>query len=565
MPCDALPVVLLCGLVIAVLALAVAYAMAAQQARWDREDDNTADASLARVDASVAAKVRYPQGFLWGVATAPIQNEGHNPWTTWSQWAATDRVADAPLQTCNAWKTFESVDVPAAAWLGCNAFRLGVDWGRVEPQEGKFNHTALRRYRGMLLALREAGMEPVLTLCHFALPNWAPGWEAGEAMAARFGRFVRVVLQHMGDLVRWFITLNEPQIDAVNTHLRGERWPGKTCVWATVRAMRGMWLAHNEAARAIRAAVPDAHISIAKNYVLARPASTRNPADLAMAALVDAIYNNHFIKACVSGHFSLLGYTAKGDAGSLTFLGLNHYNHVSVHGLSADVRMESGAPEGLSFRAPAMGWEMRPASLFTAVSEAWERFGLPILVTEAGTADGHDTHRPDFVARQLYGLANASAAGVPVLGYMHWTLLDSWEWCEGYAARFGMFASNFEALRAARAQGQSGAWMRANCFTPRRTAHEFRRIAHTARGVTLDTALEPAWEASTEEAVSQDAVGHEQDTDSEIAGRKGDARLLAGRGIGRRYAAHKRAASRLHHEPARATRPEGHESATAVA
>jgi len=352
MPWDALPVVLLCGLVIAVLALAVAYAMAAQQARWDREDDNTADASLARVDASVAAKVRYPQGFLWGVATAPIQNEGHNPWTTWSQWAATDRVADAPLQTCNAWKTFESVDVPAAAWLGCNAFRLGVDWGRVEPQEGKFNHTALRRYRGMLLALREAGMEPVLTLCHFALPNWAPGWEAGEAMAARFGRFVRVVLQHMGDLVRWFITLNEPQIDAVNTHLRGERWPGKTCVWATVRAMRGMWLSHNEAARAIRAAVPDAHISIAKNYVLARPASTRNPADLAMAALVDAIYNNHFIKACVSGHFSLLGSTAKGDAGSLTFLGLNHYNHVSVHGLSADVRMESGAPEGLTFRAP---------------------------------------------------------------------------------------------------------------------------------------------------------------------------------------------------------------------
>ena len=477
---------LLCAGLVLVIAMLVTWALAAQQAAWRRADDDTADASLAQVTVGVASRVPFPAGFMWGVATSPFQNEGHNPWTTWSQWAATERVLDAPHQTCDSWKAFEHVDVPAAKWLGCTAFRLGVDWGRVEPERGRFNYAALRRYRGMLEALHSQGITPVLTLCHFSLPNWVPGWEAGDEMAPLFGRFVRAVMRHVGDLVTWFITLNEPQIDAVNTHLRGERWPGKKCVWATARAMRGMFLGHNAAVQAIRDHVPSAQISIAKNYVLARPASTRSPADLAMTAMVDAVYNNHFIRACLTGNFSLLGQTAKGTPGSLTFLGLNHYNHVSVHGLKADVQMTSNAPPGLSFQNPAMGWEMRPASLFTAMAESWKRFRLPIMVTEAGTADGHDAHRPSFLAKQLYSMANAAACGIPVLGYMHWTLFDSWEWCEGYSARFGLFSTDFEALRAAKAQQLPQEGLLKHAFRPRESAHAYRAIALAARGVRVD-------------------------------------------------------------------------------
>jgi hypothetical protein len=221
--------------------------------------------------------------------------------------------------------------------------------------------------------------------------------------------------------------------------------------------------------------------------------------------------------------------------------------------------MESGAPEGLSFRAPAMGWEMRAASLFTAVTEAWQRFGLPIMVTEAGTADGHDAHRPAFIARQMYGLANAAAAGVPVLGYMHWTLFDSWEWCEGYAARFGLFATDFERLRAARAQGLDASWMRSHCFVPRGAAHDFRRIAHSARGITPATGLVPEWDESAALQELGTARNAEQQQFAQAGGwaatsaggGKGPAGKLAGGGRGGGADAHERPAGGQRAEPAK--------------
>ena len=148
------------------------------------------------VSSSLVTSLKWPSDFMFGVSTAAFQNEGYNPYSTWSMWANSANVRDAPVQTCDSWHNFEQVDVPNARFLGCNAFRLSLDWARIEPTKGKFNAKALDRYVSMVAALKAQGMEPVLTLVHFALPHWTCGWEDTRPCAVIFRGLFDTLCRH---------------------------------------------------------------------------------------------------------------------------------------------------------------------------------------------------------------------------------------------------------------------------------------------------------------------------------------------------------------------------------
>jgi len=446
-------------------------------------EDLVKDKMIRGVNSTAVTSLKWPKNFYFGVSTAAFQNEGFNPYSTWSMWSNTSHVRDSPVQACDSWHNFEAVDVPNARFMGCNSFRLSLDWARIEPQKGRFNQAAIARYVSMMRALKANGMEPVLTLVHFALPQWTCGWEDHEQMGADFRSFVAHVAPQLAPYVRYWITINEPVIDAINTHLLGTRWPGKKSFWACIRAMRGMWVAHNEAFNVIKGVDPNAEISIAKNTTVKRVLNPFSPIDHALKKALDYIYNYTFVEACVAGEFNLLGVQATGTPNSLTFLGVNFYNMVRVG-------VVNGAPDIImtSTETPkvnSMGWEMRPASIFTALKTMWTRFKLPIMITEAGTPD--NSERSLYLHQQLYCVANAIHINIPIIGYMYWTLHDNYEWCESYMCRFGLFETDYEKLRFCIANKMDPA----QCFKPRPAALEYKNVITGITGET-QAALQPA-------------------------------------------------------------------------
>lgn len=442
--------------------------------------DRYMDALLTRAEAGLPA-VKWPRSFLWGVCTAAFQVEAPNYLSTWSLWAhTTTHVKEPPLLNCDTYNNFEAVDVAHAKWLGVNSFRFSIDWARIEPNRGVFKQAAVDRYVSMARALREADIEPVLTLVHFALPLWTSGWEDYETIEADFARFCEFVIPQLTPHVRYFVTINEPVIDAINTHLIGTRWPGKQSVRSAALAMKGMWRCHNVAFKSIKASRADTMVSVAKNVTVKRPRCGWSPVDHLLSSQFDVIYNHLWLDACRTGRFSIMGVTDEGAAGTLDFIGVNHYNHCRV-GLvkwKPDVDMVSDGAGVVN----DIGWEMRGASMFHVLKALWQRHGLPLMITENGTADATDAHRPGILTKHVYCVANAMRIGIPILGYHHWTLHDNYEWDSGYSTRFGLFHTDFQAVQKSVVDGTDP---RA-CFRPRTSAFLYQKIIRDAREISSD-------------------------------------------------------------------------------
>lgn len=405
---------------------------------------------------------RFPLGFRFGAATAAHQVEGgttNNNWTRWEQHVHDDgQPAIANGDRCGRavdhWDRFDE-DVERMVELGLDTYRFSLEWSRIEPEPDRFDDAALERYRSWCITLREAGITPMVTLHHFTEPLWLTdrgGFESPDT-PARFGAFVDHVLPALGDLVDTWVTINEPNVFAVLGWLNGVFPPGATDLSRTATVMRYVLESHARAYHAIhqyRATAPDDHagpaqVSIAHNVVLFEPRSWANPAEVAAARVLHRNYNAAPVHACVTGRlrFGLPGAGVntriRGLQGTLDWLGINHYFRQLVRVPGSNGRPEPGF-DSTSVKTD-MGWDMIPGTLGRAVRWA-DRYQLPITVTEHGTADGAepDDRRVWFLTESLAGLAAAIEDDVDVRGYVHWSLLDNFEWAHGFGPRFGLYA-----------------------------------------------------------------------------------------------------------------------------
>ncbi|HEY2511619.1 MAG TPA: family 1 glycosylhydrolase [Polyangiaceae bacterium] len=421
----------------------------------------------------------FPPGFLFGTATSATQVEGHCTTTDWYTFAQRGRVKDGGTLdvACDEWNRYRE-DVALQRSLGMNAARLSVEWGRIEPRPGAFDAAVLDHYRSILGAHVDAGLRPMVTLHHFTLPQWMAdrGGLLAPELPERMARFARETALALGDLCREWITVNEPSVLAAHAHLLGA-WPpeGKNARDAALAHHR-LLAAHVEMYRALHDADArgDLAAGVAHHLRVAQPLRPDHRADRAAARAFARVFNDPFAHALCTGE--LLGpldavLTRSGafnpaDAkGTQDFLGINYYSRDLVrfdptHAAELFVRREV-AP---GVETSDLGWEIYPEGLLTVIDEWSRRSGrLPIYITENGVADARDRLRPRFLVRHLARVARAIAGGIDVRGYYHWSLLDNFEWAEGYTPRFGLVEVDY-ATQARR---------------PRPSAELYARIART--------------------------------------------------------------------------------------
>jgi beta-glucosidase len=393
----------------------------------------------------------FPAGFRWGAATAAHQNEGNNTrndFWAWEQIPA--HIADGSTSglACDWWNRAEE-DFDRAAALGLNTLRMSVEWSRIEPQPGRWDSAAFDRYREMLRGLRARHIEPMVTLHHFTNPLWLAergGWANGDVVPL-FERYVAHVVETLGDLCRVWCTINEPSIYAAEAYVLGRWSPGESDLLKFVHVTCAMAMAHAAAYRAIHRRQAGAQAGIVQHMAAFDPANPASAADRRVAAIRSALLNWRFVDAVMEGKLKFpfgIGIRRHTlEANSSDFIGLNYYGrHPLRFDLSAAGSLfarEAQAAPGIAWPAPWTDREIYPAGLYRFLTQL-ARYGRPLYVTENGMADATDEIRPGFILTHLAALHRAIRHGTDVRGYYYWTLVDNYEWVEGWTTPFGLIA-----------------------------------------------------------------------------------------------------------------------------
>jgi len=425
------------------------------------------DAPLARFAVAPAARpfapLRFPEGFVWGSASAGHQVEGgnvHSNWWAWEQQGLTNDGSRSG-RACDVWNRYAE-DHTRMRDYGFGMSRLGVEWARVEPEPGRFDEAALERYRAMLLDLQAKGMRVCLTLHHWVLPRWfaaAGGWLAPDAVT-RFDAFVRRVARALGDLVDLWITLNEPMVPVLAGYLAGYHPPCRRAPLEAARVFEALLRAHAAAYHAIHAIAPRApdggraQVGFAGAYQNVEPYHERGPLralETPVARIVAQSSFRAWDESVRDGRvrwpfrFGLpfgSGRPIPGLAGSVDFVGVNYYMRISVRlGLGTLSNVKSGGydcPPGIE--RTEMGWQVHPPSFHAVLLDVHRFFGKPIYVTENGCCDSGDEMRRRYLLQHLAQVQRAIADGADVRGYLLWTFLDNFEWREGFEKKFGIVA-----------------------------------------------------------------------------------------------------------------------------
>ena len=383
--------------------------------------------------------LHFPEGFLWGTATAAHQVEGHqaNNWTV-HEVAKGLETSGAACDHWNRWKD----DFQLLSDLGITSYRFSIEWSRLEPTEGAWDEAALTVYSDMVDDLVARGIRPVVTLHHFTHPDW---WEAKGGFADRtnvpaFVAYCERVVDALADRVKTWVTVNEPTVFSTMGYTLGMFPPGRRSIPTTLRVMRNLLFAHGTAYKALKPKHPEVQFGVAKNVTLFDPKNRWSPIDWPLARLLEWVWNGAWRNGIQNG--KMFFKDVPEAKASLDFVGLNYYTHVLVGPASVSL-LKMKFPKRRQEVATEFGYPMYAEGLARAL-DFLKPLGVPIEITENGVADAHDTLREEHLRRHLWVLSNALSAGHHVRSYHHWSLLDNFEWAEGYTMRFGLHHVDFE-------------------------------------------------------------------------------------------------------------------------
>ncbi len=364
--------------------------------------------------------LKFPQGFLWGAATSAYQIEGGIENADWS------KVFPAGT-ACDHWDRWRE-DFDLLSKLNLNAYRMSVEWSRVEPEEGKFNKAALLQYKEMLQYLKSRGIKTFITLHHFTTPQWLTekgGWE-NKKVLRYFARFAKIVFKELGELADFWQTINEPIIYATLSYLEGRWPPRKKSLWACLKVIRNQILAHRTVYNLFHGFKESVKVGIAKNNTFFEPKNPASSLGKFSASLVSYFLNRFFLNR-LKNH--------------LDFIGLNYYFRNKISLLSKEPA--ESVLESSKLNYSDIGWEIYPKGIYHTLQEL-KIYNLPIYITENGIADKDDKLRAKFIKDHLYLIWTAIQEGVDVRGYFYWSLIDNFEWDKGFGPRFGLIEVDYQ-------------------------------------------------------------------------------------------------------------------------
>jgi len=424
------------------------------------------------------AGITFPDGFIWGAATASYQIEGaaredgRGPsiWDTFSRTPGRVHAGHTGDVACDHYHRYVD-DVALMADLGLASYRFSIAWPRIQPDgTGPVNVKGLDFYDRLTDELLGKGIDPVATLYHWDLPQTLEdlgGW-TNRLTAEAFAEYAQIMYAKLGDRVGTWTTLNEPWCSAYLGYASGRHAPGRQEPGAAFAAVHHLLLGHGLAARALRSAGART-LSITLNPSVASAVDPANAADREAVRIIDGLSNRMFLDPLLKGQypadmlahmarFTDLSYIQDGDLATIKapidVLGINFYqpSYVSAKP-GAPAAPDQPGSEGIAYRDPDgpvtdMNWLIEPSGLTRLLKRIHDDYdGIPMLITENGAAypegpaeDGnvHDTRRIEYLDGHLRACHDALAAGVDLRGYFVWSLMDNFEWAEGYAKRFGI-------------------------------------------------------------------------------------------------------------------------------
>lgn len=384
--------------------------------------------------------LQFPKHFLWGAASAAHQIEGgqHNQWTVWElenakvlaetakygakylpKWDEVKVEATNPANYISG-KTADhyhkyAEDFALLKKLNMNAWRFSIEWSRIEPEEGAWSAEAIQHYRQYFKKLKALDIEPIVTLWHWTVPLWfsQQGGFAKRENIKYFERFAAKIFEEFGREFTYVITLNEPEIYVAKSYWLGEWPPQIRSKYQGFRVLMNLLAAHKRVYKMAKQVGRKYKVSIAKNsiYQVAGDDAKLTQFTAAMARWTEDYFILNRIKK------------------QLDFIGLNYYMTNRYYGYRR---------HNDNLRINDLGWGMHPANLEFVLKDLADRYNLPIIITENGVADRDDEYRKWWLTHTIMAMNKAIHDGVHLEGYLHWSLLDNFEWSSGFWPRFGL-------------------------------------------------------------------------------------------------------------------------------
>jgi len=388
--------------------------------------------------------MKFPKDFYFGATTSSHQVEGGN-FNNWSKWEKQNaqklaqnanenykhlpnfkriiKEAQKPQNYISAFASDQihryKEDVQIMRESNFNAYRFSIEWSRIEPKNGEFSRSGLAYYQNLINELKKNRIEPFTTLWHWTMPIWFDelGGFSKRANVIHFLRFVKYVVKNLKG-VKYYIVLNEPEVITNKSYILGDWPPQKKSLVLGVRVLHNLIFAHNQSYKIIKEILPQSKVGIAKHNNYFESYKNR-PINKLIAKILDYFANQYFIKKTIK---------------YLDFIGLNYYFHrrIDIFGKQADNKKHSD-----------MGWELYPWGLYHLLMDL-KKYKKPLYITENGLADAHDTHRAWYIKEALKSVQKAIKDGADVRGYLYWSLLDNFEWAEGFWPRFGLVAVDYK-------------------------------------------------------------------------------------------------------------------------
>ena len=360
---------------------------------------------------------KFPEGFYFGAATSSHQVEGGcvNDWSVWEKENAERLAAESvKFSSLPSWNNIKQnalradnyvsgdavdhynryeEDFDIAQRIGLNAYRFSIEWSRIEPEPGRWNEDAIYHYLRMIKALRRRGIEPFLTIWHWTLPLWLSrkGGILCRDFPCLFARYSGKLSERFAGEVRYFITINEPEIYSLNCYMIGKWPPQKKGIVSYIRAMRSLVRAHKLASDAIKQKIPEALTGPACNMIYFESGGGLNSV---FTYCAERLWNRGFVNRTFKSN---------------DFIAINYYFHN---------RIKYGLNRNANEKVSDMGWELCPGGIENVVMNM-KGYGLPVYVTESGLADADDKYRPWYIEETLRALYKTIEKGVDVRGYFH--------------------------------------------------------------------------------------------------------------------------------------------------
>jgi len=404
-------------------------------------------------------RVYFPKNFMWGTATAAHQVEGNNTNNNWYAWEhqkdsnGKSRIHnnDKSGIAANHWNLYRD-DISLMNDLGVGYYRFSVEWSKIEPESGIINEEALEHYRDVCIALIDSGLTPVITLHHFSHPIWFEelGAFEKEENIEHYIRFSELVFNKLSDIVPIWCTINEPAVYVTQGYFNGVFPPGKKDPLLAGYVMRNLLNAHVQVYQHLKTLPNGANVQIGlvKNITQLDPLRRWHILDWYFSGILNDVFTNSTLNLFSKGEFDFylpamanISYKNYDAINSLDFIGLNYYSRWHVKGqlnLAEPFTFEL-RPQDIQTDMP---YAIYPEGFYKAVKTI-AKLNVPIIITENGIADNKDDRRSLFIKRYLYALFKTIEEGYDIRGYFYWSLMDNFEWAEGYMMKFGLYDVDF--------------------------------------------------------------------------------------------------------------------------